>query len=166
MEEEQKIQVVLAGLQERYNASHKIRERSVQFILWISGIAVGLGWILISEQTFTFYQKIALTLLIAALFLGSLCFLWGLMKGANNNRDTLIRHERALKMYERGIYLPDESLLPEAYGRIIFRWTNHFCTLFIWLIIMAISLTILTWTCPDQECTQPSKQSIKQTVKE
>lgn len=166
MEKNDKVQIVLSSLQERYNASHKIRERSVQFVLWLSGLAVGLGWILISEQIFTFYQKIALTLLITALFVGALCFLWGLMKGANNNRNTLIRHEEALKMYESGVYLPDKSLLPEAYCKINLRWTDHFCTLFIWLIVMAMSLIILTWTCPNQDGCKPCKSSIEQNVKE
>lgn len=47
---DQKLQVLITELQERYNASHKIRERSTQFTLWISGMAIGLGWLLISRK--------------------------------------------------------------------------------------------------------------------
>lgn len=50
LNENQKLQVLLADLQERYNASHKIRERSIKFTLWISGMAIGLGWLLISQK--------------------------------------------------------------------------------------------------------------------
>ena len=60
LNEDQKLQVLITELQERYNASHKIRERSIQFTLWISGMAIGLGWLLISQQTLVLTQKIAL----------------------------------------------------------------------------------------------------------
>jgi hypothetical protein len=63
IDEGQKIQVMLAELQERYNASHQIRERSVRFTLWISGMGIGLGWILVS-QGIRFPQQLAITLLI------------------------------------------------------------------------------------------------------
>ncbi|MBC2714089.1 MAG: hypothetical protein HF978_02160 [Desulfobacteraceae bacterium] len=166
MNENLKIQILISGLQERYNAAHKIRERGIQFTLWLSGIAVGLGWILISQQDLEFYQKIALSLLIAAFFCGTLVIMWGLIKGTRNNRKTMIRYERALKMYEKGVYLPDESLLPKAYGTINTKWTDHFCTLCIWLIVMAISLILLTWTCPKQKHPRPCSTSIEKNIKE
>jgi protein-S-isoprenylcysteine O-methyltransferase Ste14 len=148
LDENFKIQILISGLQERYNAAHKIRERGAQFTLWLSGMAVGLCWLLITHQNLQFFQKIALTLLILTLFCGSLVVLWGLMKGMKNNRNTLIKHERALKMYKKGVYLPDESLLPETYGKIKTKWTDHFCTLCIWLVVLAFSLILLTWSCP------------------
>ncbi len=81
LNEDQKLQVLLAELQERYNASHKIRERSTQFTLWISGMAIGLGWLLISQTMFSLSQRIALTLLIAALFIGTVYLIMGLRSG-------------------------------------------------------------------------------------
>lgn len=72
-------------LQERYSASHKMRERGTQFTLWISGMAIGLAWLLISQTGMTLTQRIALTLLIGALSAGSLIFIRGLQKGAITN---------------------------------------------------------------------------------
>jgi uncharacterized membrane protein len=44
-----KLQMLMLILQERYNAAYLIRERSMQFVLWISGLAIGLSWLLIYQ---------------------------------------------------------------------------------------------------------------------
>jgi hypothetical protein len=41
--EEKKIDVLLSQLQERYDALHKMRDRSMQFVLWILGFGLGLA---------------------------------------------------------------------------------------------------------------------------
>ena len=149
LNEDQKLQVLLAELQERYNASHKIRERSIQFTLWISGMAIGLGWLLISQQALAFSQRVALTLLIAALFSGTLFFILGLGRGFRKNREAMIRSERGLGMHDSGVYLADTPLLPTEYSRTKHKWSNHFCALCVWLVLVALSLLILTWAGPD-----------------
>jgi hypothetical protein len=149
LSDELKAQVLLAELQERYSASHKIRERSIQFTLWISGMAIGLGWLLISQKALVVSQRVALTLLIVALFAGTIYFMMGLLRGFRKNREAMIRSERALGMYDRGIYLADTSLLPTEYSHTKRKWSDHFCTLCVWLILVAVSLFILTWTCPN-----------------
>ena len=42
-------EILLAVLQERCAASHTMRARGMQFTLWISGLALGLAWLLISQ---------------------------------------------------------------------------------------------------------------------
>lgn len=143
----QKFQVMLAELQERYNASHQIRERSVRFTLWISGMGIGLGWILVSKEI-RLPQQLALTLLIVALFFGAAYFLAGLGRGFRKNREAMIRCERALGMHEPGVYLAERSLLPKEYCQTKCRWSDHFRTLSLWLLIVAASLLILTWSGP------------------
>ncbi len=149
LREDQKLQVLLAELQERYNASHKIRARSIQFTLWISGMAIGLGWLLISQKPLVFSQRAALTLLIAALFIGTVYFIMGLRRGFRKNREAMVRCERALGMHEPGIYLHDRSLLPTEYSNTERKWSDHFNTLCVWLILVAMALFILTWSCPN-----------------
>jgi len=149
LSEDQKLQVLLAELQERYNASHKIRARSIQFTLWISGMAIGLGWLLISQKPLVFSQRAALTLLIVALFAGTVYFILGLRRGLRKNRKAMIRCERALGMHEPGIYLHDRSLLPTEYSNIKRKWSDHFTTLCVWLVLVAMALFILTWSCPN-----------------
>ena len=42
LDEGRKFQVMLTELQERYAAAHKMRERGLQFVLWLSGIVNSL----------------------------------------------------------------------------------------------------------------------------
>ena len=144
-----KIQILLIEIQERYGAAHKMRERSTKFTIWLSGMAVGFTWLLIGQKTLLLSQRLALTLLIATLWTGAGFFILGLRKGFQNNRRAMIKSERALGMYETGIYLKEESLLPAAYKRINSKWNDHFSTLCIWLCVVALSLLVLAWTCPD-----------------
>jgi len=159
LNEDQKLQVLLADLQERYNSSHRIRERSIKFTLWISGMAIGLGWLLISQKGLVIPQRVALTLLVMALFAGTIYFLMGLRRGFRKNREAMINCERALGMHDSGVYLADKPLLPFEYSRTNRKWSDHFHTLYAWLILVAVSLLILTWTCP------APKKNISTTIK-
>ena len=149
LDEDQKLQVLLIGLQERYHASHQIRGRSIQFALWISGMAIGLSWLLIHQTSLELFQQIALTLLIGTLFSGTIYFMAGLRKGFSNNRKAMVSCERALLMHDSGVYLADEPLLPKEYSKTEKKWSDHFQTIYVWLIIVALSLIILTWSCPN-----------------
>ena len=60
LKDDQKIQVLLVQLQERYAAAHRMRERSTKFTIWLSGMAIGLAWLLITHQTLSFSQRFAL----------------------------------------------------------------------------------------------------------
>jgi len=150
LKDDHKIQILLIELQERYVAAHKMRERSLRFTIWLSGMAVGLAWLLISQKTLVLSQRLALTLLIATLWTGAGFFILGLRKGFQSNRRAMIKSERALGMYESGIYLKEDSLLPAAYKRTNTKWNDHFSTLCIWLCVIAFSLLALAWTCPEQ----------------
>lgn len=161
LNEDQKLQVLITELQERYNASHKIRERSIQFTLWISGMAIGLGWLLISQKTLVLTQKIALSLLIAALFAGTLYFIMGLRRGFQKNREAMIKCEHALRMHDSDVYLADTPLLPDEYSSTNRKWSNHFYTICVWLLVVAIPLLILTWTSPDQKKVNFSNATIE-----
>ena len=149
LKDDHKIQVLLIELQERYAAAHKMRERSIRFSIWLSGMAVGLAWMLISHKTLVLSQRLALTLLISTLWAGAGIFILGLRKGFQSNRIAMIKSELALCMYEPGIYLKEESLLPATYKQTNSKWNDHFSTLCIWLCVVALSLLVLAWTCPD-----------------
>jgi len=151
LDDNQKLQVLMMGLQERYNASHQIRGRSIQFALWISGMAIGLSWLLIFQTSLGLFQRIALTLLIGTLFSGTIYFMAGLRRGLSNNRKAMVRCESALLMYESGVYLADKPLLPKEYKKTEKKWSDHFRTIYVWLILVALSLVILTWSCPNTE---------------
>jgi hypothetical protein len=159
LSEDQKLQVLLVELQERYNASHKIRERSTKFALWISGMAIGLAWLLVSQKELVLTQCIALTFLIITLFTGTVIFIMGLRRGFRKNREAMIRSERVLAMHEPCAYLADAALLPPEYNNIKTKWSDHFYTLCVWLILVVVSLLMLTWTCPEptHDCSPDTK---------
>ena len=159
---DQKQQVLLAVLQERYSASHKIRERSIQFTMWISGMAILLGWLLITERALGLSQRVALTLLILPLFAGTIHFISGLARGFRKNREVMIICERALGLHDSGIYLKDCPLLPTEYNRTKRKWSDHFFTLTVWLILMAGALFMLTWTHPNSTKDLLSDSKIEQ----
>lgn len=162
-DDDKKLRALLTQLQERYSAAHKMRERSTQFTIWLSGMAVGLAWLLISHNTLAFSQRIALTLLIVTLWTGAGIFVLGMRKGFQSNRSAMIKCERALGMYETGIYLQEDSLLLPTYEQIKGKWNDHFSTLCVWLCLVAFSLLILAWTCPDQaENNVSSEKKIEQ----
>ena len=163
--DDQKIQVMLIQLQERYAAAHKMRERSTKFTIGLSGMAIGLAWLLISHQTLALSQRIALTLLIATLWMGAGIFILGLRKGFQSNRKAMIKSEQALGMYEGGIYLNDDSLLPAAYKLTNRKWNDHFSTLCMWLCFLGVSLLILTWTCPDHSENKVSSEKKIEQIK-
>ena len=117
LNEHQKMQVQLSELQERYSAARKMRERSIQFILWISGMPISLGWLLIGQKALVLSQRIALTLLVLALFTGTSYFILRLQRGFRKNREAMIRCERALGMHKPGVYLTDCALLPSEYDK-------------------------------------------------
>lgn len=147
---DQKIQILLAELSERYSASHIMRKRSMQFTLWISGMALGLAWIVLN-QTLALSQKWSLTALVGVSFLGTLYFLYALRCGFTNNRKATINTESALGMYKKGVFLSKESLLPKEYSKIKRNWSNHFITIIVWIIFMGGTLLTLIWFSPTEK---------------
>jgi hypothetical protein len=67
----------------------------------------------------------------------------------------MIKSEEALGMYESGIFLKEDSLLPASYTykHTNSKWNDHFSTLCIWLCVIAASLLVLAWTCPEKDNT-------------
>jgi hypothetical protein len=51
--------------------------------------------------------------------------------------------------------------LHDEYNGTTRKWSDHFCTLCVWLFVVAISLLILTWTSPDQEKVNLSNATIE-----
>jgi len=164
---DQRFQVLMAELQERYDASHKIRERSMQFTLWISGMAIGLAWLLICDGVPSTSQRWALTFLVLALYLGTSHLLSGLHRGAGSNRTAMIRVEQALGLFEKGTYLPEQSVLPAVYTNTKPSWSHDSRTLPVWATLVALILIVLIWATPgakrpDAPCkqTQPVRKDV------
>jgi hypothetical protein len=97
--EEKKLEILLAQLQERYDALHKMRDRSMQFVLWILGLGLGMAWLLINEATLTCIQQWTITLLLVLLGISTFLFVCGIERGFEASRKIIIKLETALKLY-------------------------------------------------------------------
>lgn len=146
--EEKKLEILLAQLQERYEALHKMRDRSMHFVLWILGLGLGMAWLLINETELASAQKVAITLLLLVLGIVTLLFVYAIGRGFIANRQIMIRIETALKLYEENCYGVSESILPAQFSCPKIGWTGHFNTLYGLIIIVFLTLIFLTWTNP------------------
>jgi hypothetical protein len=146
--ENEKIKVLMAQLEERYAASHKMRDRSMQFALWILGLGLGMAWILISRVTLTNPQKVFLLLFLIVVGFLSIAFVRAIERGFKNNHDVIIKLETLLKLHEKGFYDPSDSILPKEFTEKVSRWSSHFQTLYSIMIAVFILLIILTCANP------------------
>lgn len=148
--EEKKLEILLAQLQERYEALHKMRDRSMQFVLWILGLGLGMAWLLISEIVLISIQRCVLTLLLLFMGVAVGLFIYAMENGFKANRQIMIRIEKALKLYEKGYYGISESILPAEFSSQKIRWSGHFQTLYALIFIVFLLLIFLTWTNPSK----------------
>lgn len=173
-----KIDVALAQLSERYTALHNMRDRSMQFTIWILGLGLALGWLLLSEIALTAIQKLILLLMLIVIPYASHLFLRGIRIGFDNNMAIARRLERSLLLLEPGAYLEKKSILGEDFagekpgapkhlsGRIKHAWkcTGHFHTLNCLLITVFLLLFLLTLAnpCGRQNSPGPNPQTTEQ----
>ena len=143
--EEKKLDVLMAQLQERYDALHKMRDRSMQFVLWILGFGLGLAWLLIHETFFTLSEKILISLLLCALWVTTLYFIWSIGKGFNDTRQIIIRLESSFKLYDKNYYDISDSILPTKYSSKKTGISGHFKTLNVLIMVVFLALMFLTW---------------------
>ena len=162
IQDEKKIDVLLSQLQERYDALHKMRDRSMQFTLWILGFGLGLAWLLIRETSFILSQKILITILLISLGGTTLYFIWSIRQGFNTTRQIVIRLEKYLKLDDKNYYGASESVLPIKYFSTKTGITGHFKTLNALIIVMSVALMFLTWFHPSKSEVNDASMASKQ----
>lgn len=146
--EDKKLDILMAQLQERYEALHKMRDRSMQFVLWIIGFGLGMAWLLIHESPLSTLQKYAVAFLIIIIGSISIIFVHGIARGFRNNRNILIEIESMLGLYEPGFYGPNGAVLPKSFAKNKSRCTDHFNTLYLLMVVVFILLIVLTFMNP------------------
>ena len=155
-----KITILLHLLNERYNASHKIRETSLRLTIWILGLAVAFVWILVNGTTLTAMQKLVLTIIVIILGGSIIWFLHSLETGSIKNRKVMIDLEEALGCYEKDLYIESRTLFPNDYKTNSKRaWSSHFKSIYILIIPITILIIILVWLTPlnGANCSQAGK---------
>lgn len=142
-----KVIILQSLLIERYNASHKMRERSLKFSLWVFGfIVMANGWLITYGASLELYQRVTFTVFTIIIFLFTIYFLRDIKIGFNNNRKVIIKIEKALGCYEKGEYLESESLFPIEYKTTNSSVTKgHFATIYAWVIIACLLTIASIW---------------------
>lgn len=146
--EEKKLEILLSQLQERYEALHKMRDRSMQFVLWILGLGLGMAWLLINEAPLTCSQQKAIICLLILLGLATFWFVYGIERGFKANRKIMIRLETVLKLHEKDFYGVHEDILPTQFAEMKWKWTDHFKTLYVFIATVFVALIVLTLVNP------------------
>lgn len=146
--EEKKVEVLLTQLHERYEALHKMRDRSMQFVLWILGLGLGMAWLLINETSLSCNQQKAVSCLLVLLGFATILFIYGIERGFKSNRQIIIKLETALNLYDQDFYGTPEAILPPQFAKKKKRFTDHFKTLHAIIAAVFIALIVLTWTNP------------------
>jgi multisubunit Na+/H+ antiporter MnhG subunit len=146
--DDKKLEIILMQLEERYNALHKMRDRSTSFTLWILGFGLGLAWMLTKEgEQLSWLESIFLILFIVLMTCVSLNFLAAIHRGFNKNRDIVIQIETSLDLYNKNNYICS-PILPEEYANRRAHWANHFTTLYLLVIATSICLIVMAAACP------------------
>jgi len=162
IDESEKIDILLNLLNERYSASHKIRERSLRLTIWILGLAVAFIWILVSGTSLTLHQKWILTVIVAVLGGVSFWFVYALERGFDKNREVMIDLEEALGCYQEGLYIDSKALYPNEYKQLNNKSRfSHFKSIYILTIPIAILIILLIWFKPSKEAQGPTSEQTK-----
>lgn len=140
-----KIDILLNLLNERYAASHRMRERSLNFALWILGFGIGMVWMLLSQITLTFSQKIILTAFVIIIGYLTKIFLCAIEVGFDRNRKVMVKIEETLGCYKANIYNEGTALFPEEYKTLDKKETSHFKSLYKWVWVIIGVLIFLAW---------------------
>jgi hypothetical protein len=116
--EEDKVKILLAQLQRRYEGIEKIRERVYNISVWTLGIFLGAAGLIVQgdiqlEWPAKAFLAIAATFaLIAVLF-----YIRDLERGFRNQFRVTVQIEKLLGFSEPGFFGPEEQLYPSEYEK-------------------------------------------------
>lgn len=114
---EQKVQILLNALEERYKSIHTIRDRVQNVSLWVLGLFVTAGgWLLQSDNTFLVKEKIffGLVILVSVIVL-RVFYLNDLEKGFKAQQRIQAKIEDALGLCTPGVFV-DGSIYPKEWS--------------------------------------------------
>lgn len=146
--QEKKVDILLTLLSERYEAFHRMHERSLNFALWILGFGIAMAWMLLGQITLVFFQRIILTVFVVIIGCLTKKFLTSIEIGFDRNRKVMIKIEEALKCYDANVYCEATTLFPDEYKDLDKSKTSHFASLYVWIWAIVGVLISLIWLEP------------------
>lgn len=110
---EQKVQILLHALEERYKSIHIIRDRVQNVSLWVLGLFITAGgWVLQSTTTFLIIEKVFFaSVIVVSIFVLRLFYLNDLEKGFKAQQRIQAKIEEALGLCSPGVYI-ETSIYP------------------------------------------------------
>jgi hypothetical protein len=150
----QKITILLSLLNERYNSSHQMRDRSLKFAMWVIGfVIIAIPWLLLNRDILTNCIKLSFTIIILLIGLFLYWFLIAIHIGFNRNWDIIAKIEKALGCYETSFYIEEEQLFPKEFQyeckkKKKINWTYHFVTIYAWVAIAMAIIIFFIWFNP------------------
>ncbi len=145
---EQKVDILISAIEERYNVLHKIRERVQSVGLWAIGLSLSSGgWLIQSGLSLTPSQKFFYIsgILLATYFLRQ-NYLEDLRKGFKAQQLVTAKLEKALGLFEIGMFDNEkESIFPKSWEQAGQKngGGNFFKTTFL-LLYLAVSFMALS----------------------
>jgi len=119
IDDNNKIEILISNLEERYKSIHTIRDRVQNIGLWILGILGSAGgWIIQSDVNLHFWDKIIYLLaLFITYHIVRYHYLEDLNKGFKNQQKTAVRIEKSLQLFTPNFFSTEESILPESWEK-------------------------------------------------
>lgn len=113
---DQKLSILLAGLNERYKSIHEIRARLQTICFWLLGILVAIaGWLLQSQVVLDYEQKFLYSAITVTMFVYLRFFYFrDIERGFNTQCIVASKIEKALHLYEKN-YFSSEQIYPEVW---------------------------------------------------
>lgn len=135
----------MALLKERYESSHKMRERSYSFAIWILGYGIAISWVLLNNSNLKRFEQMLFTVFILAIGYLTYNFIWAIDKGSENNRNVMIKLEESLGCYHKSAFIENETIYPEKYRDPSYKATSHFNLLYKWIFSVSLFVLMIIW---------------------
>jgi hypothetical protein len=143
--DEKKQDILLALLKERYEASHKMRDRSYNFVIWIMGFGIALIWLILSRPDICSNQRVVLTVLVIVSGILAFFFLHSIDRGFTTNKAVMVKLEQILGCYEKGQFKENEAIYPLEYESLKKNPFSHFLSLYLLLATFGLGIIALLW---------------------
>lgn len=144
---ENKLQILLAAVEERYKSIHIMRDRVYKISIWtIGAFLVVVGWVAKAGSDFSCLSSAFITV---AVVLSSGCvylYIRDIEKGFKSNFKTLVKVEKLLGFYSSKFFDDaEESLYPKEWSKTKDRPGNFFIYSYLMLLVGAIILVGEVW---------------------
>jgi len=147
LDDDSRLTVLLTLLNERYAASHKMRERSTRFALWIIGFLIAAGsWLILNDMEMVLGDRVKLTVITVIVAYFSYNYIIDIKRGFDRNWKVIITVEEALGCFEESTLIEGRRLFPEEYKHPVQSGIHgHFGTTIALLVVAFVVLELLLW---------------------